>query len=80
MKSGDIAWLAMAVGVFAYELAAAITDDGELLSEAVDRYRAAHPVVTYGGIIYIAGHLARVWPRRIDPLCVLATVADRIAR
>lgn len=80
MKSGDIAWLTMALGVAAYELGAAVHRDGELLSEAVDRYRAAHPAVTYGGIIYVAGHLARVWPRRFDPLCILADVADRIVR
>ena len=74
MRSGDIAWLAMALGVIAYEIGA---PRGELLSEACDRYRARRPVATYAAIIFVAGHLARIWPRRIDPLCIVAEGARR---
>jgi hypothetical protein len=80
MKPGDYAWLALAVGVTVYEIVAAIDGGGELLSEACDRYRAAHPVITYGGIIFVAGHLGRVWPRRVDPLCRLADALAKVAR
>lgn len=76
MKAGDMAWLALATGVLAYEIRA---PRGELLSEAVDRYRASRPVLTYAAIVFVAGHLARLWPRRIDPLCVIATQAGRSA-
>lgn len=74
MKSGDYAWISLAVGVAAYELGAALHRDGELLSEACDRYRRRHPVITYTTIAYLAGHLTRVWPRRADPLHHLAAV------
>lgn len=80
MKSGDYGWIALAVGVAAYEIGAAIHRDGELLSEACDRYRAAHPAITYGGITYLAGHLARIWPRHLDPLCVIAHHLSRVTR
>lgn len=69
MKPGDIAWTALAAGVIAYELRA---PHGELLSEAVDRYRARRPLVTHAAVIYVAGHLVRVWPARVDPLTRLA--------
>lgn len=75
MKSGDYAWIALAAGVAAYELGAALHRDGELLSEACDRYRRRHPVITYTTIAYFAGHLARVWPHRIDPLHIIAGMA-----
>lgn len=80
MRPGDHAWIALFVGVAMYELAAALDDGGELLSEACDRYRQAHPIITHGAIIYVAGHLARVWPRCCDPLCILADTAQRWAR
>lgn len=80
MKPGDYAWITLAVGVAAYELAAALDDGGELLSEACDRYRTNHPVITYGGIIYLAGHLTRIWPQRIDPLHRLAETLAKVAR
>ena len=74
MKPGDYAWLAMAAGVALYELGA---PDGELLSQAVDRYRARRPIATYAVIAYLAGHLARIWPRHLDPLCRLSVWAGR---
>lgn len=70
MRHGDYAWLALAATILAYEMAA---PRGELLSEACDRYRHKHPIVTLGVIAYLAAHLARLIPSRIDPLHRLAT-------
>lgn len=69
MRPADWAWSALATGVLAYEVAAR---PGELLSEGMDRYRAHHPVVAASIIIYLALHLLRLWPSRIDPLHRLA--------
>lgn len=69
MRHGDAAWIAIAVGVLAYEIAA---PRGELLSEAVDRYRRRHPILTNGIICYVAAHLMRKLPPRADLLHRLA--------
>jgi hypothetical protein len=65
MRHSNSAWLAVTAGVLWYELTA---PQGELLSEAVDRYRTAHPVITTTVVVYLAGHLLRLWPRPVDPL------------
>lgn len=65
MRHSNSAWLAVTAGVVWYELTA---PQGELLSQAVDRYRAAHPVITSTVVVYLAGHLLRLWPRPVDPL------------
>ena len=67
MRPGDYAWLALAAAVLGYEIAAATRRDWELLSEAADRYRAGHPVITHLTVVYLAGHLTRRWPARVDP-------------
>lgn len=74
MKPGDWAWLTLATAILAYELRA---PKGELLSQAADRYRTRRPITTHITIFYIAGHLARIWPRRIDPLCRITAWAGR---
>jgi len=74
MKHGDWAWCAIAASVIAYEVKA---PPGQLLSQAVDRYRRRHPIVTDVTVIYIAAHLLRRWPPRIDPLHRLATRMGR---
>lgn len=66
---GDYAWLCIAAGVGVYE---AFSPPGELLSEAADRYRSRHPILTDALIVYVAAHLLRLWPARIDPLTRLA--------
>ena len=68
MRPGDYAWLALAAAVLGYEIAAATRRDWDLLSEAADRYRAGHPVITHLTVVYLAGHLTRRWPARVDPL------------
>jgi hypothetical protein len=59
------AWLWLAGGVIAYELAA---QPGQLLSEQVDRWLVTHPILTRAVIVLVAGHLGNVWPQRCDPL------------
>ena len=60
----------------AYELAAALKH-WELLSEAADRYRRHRPITTHLSVLYLAGHLLRQWPRRLDPLHQLASRLSR---
>ena len=74
MRHGDAAWIALVVGITGYELAA---PKDELLSQAVDRYRRSHPWITTALIVYIAFHLLRVVPPRVDPLHRLATRLGR---
>ena len=74
MRAGDWAWSAIAAGVAAYEVCC---PRGELLSEAVDRYRAARPICTHLAIGYLALHLLRRWPARADPLALLAARCRR---
>jgi hypothetical protein len=74
VKHGDVAWLVMVAGIVIYE---ASCPPNQLLSEAVDRYRRRHPFLTNTTICYVALHLMRQWPRRIDPLHHLAARAGR---
>ena len=77
MKHADWAWLALAAGVVAYELAAARRSEWELLSEAADRYRHHHPILTPAIVAYLAAHLTRLIPKRIDPLHRVTAWAGR---
>ena len=71
MKPSDCAWLGLAVGVAAYE---ALARDGELMSEAVDRYLEAHPLVTRCVVVTVAAHLLNLLPQRLDPLALVASI------
>ena len=77
MRVADRAWLAIAVTVTVYEIAAARRNEWELLSEAADRHRVRHPVLVHAAAVYLSGHLTRRWPRRLDPLTQLA---ERLGR
>lgn len=57
------AWAAILVGVLAYNLSA---EDGDLLSEQVDRWLELHPVATRLVIGVLAVHLANVVAPRYD--------------
>ena len=70
MRAGNSAWLVLLSGVVAYE---AFSPPGELMSEATDRARIAHPILTDLAIAYVALHLLRRWPPRLDPLTQLAS-------
>lgn len=76
MRPADRAWIAAAFAVTAYEVAACRLR-WELLSEAADRYRRNHPVATDCVIVYVALHLLRKWPPRLDPLAGLAGLFGR---
>jgi hypothetical protein len=67
-----MAWVTMALGIVAYEL---IAPEGQLLSEAVDRFLVKHPVVTRVVVISVAAHLLNVLPNRVDPIHQIATIS-----
>lgn len=71
---GEQAWVALAVIVVGYEIYAA---PGELLSEAVDRFLARHPVLTRAAIMLVAAHLCNALPERVDPIHLLAVALRR---
>lgn len=66
------AWLWLAGGVVAYELAC---QPGELLSEQVDRWLLSHPVLTRTAIAVVALHLGNALPSRADPIHALFVLA-----
>lgn len=63
LKPSDVAWLTLAAGVVVYESQAA---EGELLSNAVDRYLLRHPWLVRFVIFATAAHLANAIPDRWD--------------
>jgi hypothetical protein len=76
LRAADCGWIALALGVVAYEAAATQRrHDWELLSEACDRYRIGHPILTNLTIAYLAAHLTRLIPRQLDPLYIIGTRA-----
>ena len=74
MRPGDRAWLVLAAGVAAWDI---IAPPGEMLSDASFRYSRTHKVVWHCTVIYFAGHLMHVWPKRYDPLSALARTCGR---
>jgi hypothetical protein len=63
MRPSDKAWIALGIGVGVYEVAAG---DGELLSEAADRYMLSHPWLTRAAVAAIALHLCNAFPEQFD--------------
>lgn len=64
MRAAERAWVALGVGVVAYEL---LAQDGELLSHQVDRWLETHPAATTAFIGLTAAHLLNLLPPRLDP-------------
>jgi hypothetical protein len=64
MRNSDRAWLALAAGVVAYDLAAA---DDEQLSAAARRYFKSQPVATASLIVMTSLHLMGGIPSWCDP-------------
>lgn len=58
------AWLAVGAAVTAYEF---LCDEGQTLSEGVDRAIEKHPILTLGAIAVTSAHLANVLSPRVDP-------------
>ena len=71
MRMADRAWIALGVGVAAYEIS---RPRGELLSEGVDRYLTRRPWPTRLAVAGLALHLLNVIPSWLDPLNRLAIV------
>lgn len=65
MRPADKAWVTLGVGVLAYEIAA---DEGELFSDAADRWMLSHPWITRAVVASVAMHLCNAIPDSCDPL------------
>lgn len=74
LRHSDKAWLALGVGVAAYEIAC---PRGELLSEGVDRYLKRRPWTTHVVVVGLALHLLNLLPESLDPLHLLAKHCGR---
>lgn len=74
LRPSDKAWLALAAGVAAWDVAC---PRGEMLSEASARYTRAHRVLWPAVIVYTAGHLMHVWPARVDLFTMSARAFGR---
>lgn len=64
----------MGAGIILWDV---VAPKGEMLSDASARYTTTRPLLWHTLVIYIAGHLIHVWPKRCDPLSVLATSLGR---
>lgn len=62
---GEHAWIALALFVIGYD---AVATDGELLSEAVDRFIEKRPGITRLIVAIVAAHLLNLIPDRFDPM------------
>lgn len=74
MRAGDKAWLVLGTGIAAWEIGAA---DGELLSEAADRWMVSHPWITRAAVAAVGLHLCNALPDRFDPLHQLFRLKKR---
>lgn len=70
-RPGMAAWVGVVGGILIYEV---LAPDNELMSEAVDRAIAKHPILTRVLIFLVALHLSNLLPPRIDPFYYLAKV------
>lgn len=65
MRAGDRAWIALGIGVGAYELLCA---EDELMSEAASRYMQRHPWLVRFIAFTLAAHVCSAIPQSVDPL------------
>lgn len=65
MKPSDRAWCVLGSGVVIYNLC---SNDGETLSEGVDRYLEKSPHKTRLIVAILAVHLVNVVPKQYDPV------------
>jgi len=70
-------WLLLAVAVLYHEIAC---EDGELLSEEVDRQLVKHPILTVVFGAVTVAHLYNLLPNKIDPYHQLANAASRVSK
>lgn len=71
MRAGDRAWIALGIGVGAYELLCA---EDELMSEAASRYMLRHPWLVRFIAFTLAAHVCSLLPPAVDPLHRLLVV------
>ena len=74
MRHGDRGWVIVAAVVVAVEVTAG---EGELLSEAVDRYLTGRPWLTRSVVTVLALHLINLLPPRVDPIHQLVYLISR---
>ena len=77
MRNSDRAWLALAAGVAAYDLAA---NDDEQLTDAARRYFKSKPLPTAAMILMTGLHLIGGIPRWCDPFALLFGANRRLRR
>ncbi|QNJ57161.1 hypothetical protein L3Y21_gp108 [Gordonia phage Rabbitrun] len=65
------AWGVLMGAVIVYEV---LADEGELLSEGVDRALLSHKWLTVGAVLVTAAHLLNVLPTWCDPYAQLARI------
>lgn len=69
LQQSDYGWLAVLAVVAAAEVSAC---PGQMLSHAMVRYKAAHPVVVTAVVLTTAAHLLEWIPPPVDPFHRLA--------
>lgn len=77
MRPSEKAWLAIAIGVIAYD---ATAKEGETLSEGVDQWLIKHPTLTRLAILAVAHHLTNDLHPRADPIGLAFIAVRRIRR
>lgn len=77
MRSSDLAWVALAGGIAAYDLAAA---DDEQLTNAARRYFKSQPIVTASTILVTGLHLVGGIPAWCDPISLTFAAYRRVLR
>jgi hypothetical protein len=77
MRNSDLAWVALAGGVAAYDL---IATDDEQLTNAARRYFKSQPIATASMILVTALHLVGGIPSWCDPITLTFGAHRRLLR
>ncbi len=77
MRSSDLAWVALASGIAAYDLTAA---DDEQLTNAARRYFKSQPIATASTILVTGLHLIGGIPSWCDPITLSFAAYRRVLR
>src|ERR1700749_2718452 len=77
MRNSDLAWVALAGGVAAYDL---IATDDELLTNAARRYFKSQPIATVSMILVTGLHLVGGIPPWCDPITLTFAAYRRLLR
>jgi hypothetical protein len=77
MRNSDVAWVALAGGVAAYDL---IATDDEQLTNAARRYFKSQPIATVSMILVTGLHLIGGIPPWCDPITLTFAAYRRLLR